>query len=146
MGSAVKSAFGGPARQLLCCISADFAKEKDSGTPRCLRRDRAPQQVQKQQNKRDAVFAQHKAERASMRAHLREKYQLPKNRTDKKQLEAAGVKTKLPQDLLAIVNPKAASEPGSIFPNLGGLDFSAWRTTAESAMHSLQRPVQCPVM
>ncbi|XP_044304636.1 uncharacterized protein LOC123032640 [Varanus komodoensis] len=146
MGSTVKPRFGGPGRQLLCCVSADFPKEQDSGAPRCLHRGKAPEQAQKQRSKRDAAFAQRKAERASMRAQLREKYQLPKNPIDKKQLEVAGAKTKLPPDLLAIMKPKAASEPGSIFPSFSGLDLSAWRTTAESAVRSLPRPVQCPVM
>uniref|UniRef100_A0A803TY07 Uncharacterized protein n=1 Tax=Anolis carolinensis TaxID=28377 RepID=A0A803TY07_ANOCA len=96
--------------------------------------------------KRESAFAQRKAERASMRAHLREKYQLPKNRTDRKQLEAAGGKAKLPRDLLAIVKPKDPSEGGSIFSAWSGLDFSSLRVTAESAVESLKRPVQCPVM
>ncbi|XP_033030052.1 complexin-3-like [Lacerta agilis] len=154
MGSAVKSAFGVPARQLLCCVSADFPREKDISSPRCHSKNRAQQHParkkpvnEKQKSKRDAAFAQQKAERATMRAHLRQKYQLPKNRTDKKQLEAVGSKTKLPQDLLAIVKPKAATDPTSIFSSFGGLDFSALRVTAASAVQSLQRPVmQCPVM
>ncbi|XP_042294858.1 complexin-3-like isoform X2 [Sceloporus undulatus] len=146
MESVVKSAFAAPAKQLMCCISADFPKEKDPGTPRYFSRDRKPQMSQKQQNKREAAFVQRKAERASMRAHLREKYHLPKNRTDKKQLEMAGGKTKLPQDLLVIVKPKASSESGSIFSTWRGLDFSSLRITAENAVESLKQPVQCPVM
>ncbi|XP_034953850.1 complexin-3-like [Zootoca vivipara] len=151
MESAVKSAFGVPARQLLCCVSADFPREKDISSQRCHKNRAQPPARkkpinEKQKSKRDAAFAQQKAERASMRAHLRQKYQLPKNRSDKKQLEAVGSKTKLPRDLLAIVNPKAATDPSSIFSSFGGLDFSALRVTAASAVQSLQRPVQCPVM
>ncbi|XP_028564793.2 complexin-3-like [Podarcis muralis] len=152
MESAVKSAFGVPARQLLCCVSADFPREKGISSQRCHSKNRAQPPAlkkpisEKHKSKRDAAFAQQKAERATMRAHLRQKYQLPKNRTDKKQLEAVGNKTKLPQDLLAIVKPKATTDPSSIFSSLGGLDFSALRVTAASAVQSLQRPVQCPIM
>ncbi|XP_060614120.1 complexin-3-like [Anolis sagrei] len=144
MGSTVK--FGAPAKQLLCCISKDVPRERETDAPKYFSCNRTFQGSQKQQTKRESAFAQRKAERASMRAHLREKYQLPKNRTDRKQLEAAGGKTKLPQDLLAIVKPKDTSEPGSIFSAWAGLDFSSLRITAESAVESLKRPVQCPVM
>ncbi|XP_053133718.1 complexin-3-like [Hemicordylus capensis] len=146
MESMVKSTFGVPAKQLLCCISAEFPKEKEPSRPTCPSKGQALQLPQKQKGKRDTAFAQRKAERAAMRVHLREKYQLPKNRTDKKQLEAARGKPKLPHDLLAIVKPKATSESGSIFSSFGDLDFGSLRTTAQNAVQSLQRPVQCPVM
>ncbi|KAL8184493.1 UNVERIFIED_CONTAM: hypothetical protein K2H54_018350 [Gekko kuhli] len=97
-------------------------------------------------NKRDADFAQRKAERAAMRAHLREKYQLPKSRTDKKQMEAVGGKVTVPQDLLAIVKSKTTSDAGSLFPSFSDLNFSSFQMTARNAMRSLQHPVQCPVM
>ncbi|XP_077178555.1 complexin-3-like [Paroedura picta] len=151
MGSAAKWACGAPARQLLCCISADFPRDKESRASRCPSQDRGQQRPQwvtspKQKNKRDATFTQRKAERAAMRAHLREKYQLPKNRMDKKQMEAAGGKVTVPQDLLAIVKSKASSDTGSFFSGFSDLDFSSFRTTAQNAMRSLQHPVQCPVM
>nr|XP_056708425.1 complexin-3-like [Euleptes europaea] len=149
MGSSVKLACGAPARQLLCCISADFPRDKDSSIrPSKDRGQQRPQWTNspKQKSKREEVFTQKKAERAAMRAHLREKYQLPKSRTDKKQMAAAGGKLALPKDLLAIVKPKGPSEAGSLFPSLGDLDFSSFRMTAQNAMRSLQRPVQCPVM
>ncbi|KAJ7307355.1 hypothetical protein JRQ81_009367 [Phrynocephalus forsythii] len=152
MGSMAKSVFGVPAKQLLCCVSPDFPKENNPRLPKSLHRSPFPplppkQPSQKQKDKRDAAFARRKAERASMRAQLREKYQLPKNRKDKKDLEVAGAKTKLPPDLLAIVRPTAAPDSGSIFSSWGTLDFSALRATAENAMQSLQGPVrQCPVM
>ncbi|XP_048366588.1 complexin-3-like [Sphaerodactylus townsendi] len=144
MGSTTKSACGVPARQLLCCISGDFPREKDSSVPQCPSKN--PPQWNfspKQKSNRDAVFVQKKAERAAMRAHLREKYQLPRSRKDKKQVEAAGQKVTLPQDLLAIVKSKAPSEAGSLFPSL---DFSSFRMTAQNAVQSLQQPIQCPIM
>ncbi|XP_066466261.1 complexin-4-like [Tiliqua scincoides] len=146
MESTAKSIFGAPARQLLCCISADFPKEKEISIPRCPNQGRGQQPSQKQTSKRDLAFVRQKAERAAMRAHLREKYQLPKNRIDKKQLEATGGEIKLPQDLLAIMKSTGPSAPGSIFTNLGNLDFSSLRMTAGNAVQALQRPVQCPVM
>ncbi|XP_015275124.1 PREDICTED: complexin-3-like [Gekko japonicus] len=151
MESAAKLACGAPARQLLCCISADFPRDKESRAPPCPSQDRGPQRPQwmispKQKNKRDTAFAQRKAERAAMRAQLREKYQLPKSRTDKKQMEAAGGKLTFPQDLLAIVKSKATSDAGSLFPSFSDLDFGSFQMTARNAMRSLQHPVQCPVM
>uniref|UniRef100_A0A6J0U1A7 Complexin-3-like n=1 Tax=Pogona vitticeps TaxID=103695 RepID=A0A6J0U1A7_9SAUR len=153
MGSAAKSVFGVPANQLLCCVSANLSKEKDpSDRKTCLNRSPflpppSRQLSQKQKDKRDAGLARRKAERASMRAQLREKYQLPKNWKDKKQLQAAGVKPKLPPDLQAIVKPAAASDSGSIFPRWVALDFSSLRATAENAVQSLPGSVrQCPVM
>ncbi|XP_054850327.1 complexin-3-like [Eublepharis macularius] len=148
MGSAVKLACGAPAKQLLCCISADFPRDKDSSVPRFPSKDRGQQQhqrvviSQKHTSKRDAVFVQRKAERAAMRAELREKYQLPKSRIDKKQMRAA----KGNKNLLAIVKSKDTSDTSSFFPSFSGLDFSSFRMTAQNAMQSLPRPVQCPVM
>ncbi|XP_025068419.1 complexin-3-like [Alligator sinensis] len=109
MESAVKSAFGVPVKQLFSCISAD-RKDKDfqtrGGFTKGPGEHRNPK-AQEEKSERDAFYAQKKAERAAMRTQLREKYQLPENKADTRQLRAAGAKMPAGQALVAAVRPFA---------------------------------------
>ncbi|GCC40119.1 hypothetical protein chiPu_0024365, partial [Chiloscyllium punctatum] len=80
MNSLLKEVFGDSLEQLLCCVSAQ-ADRKSPGISHRGRRSREDylgqlRALEEEKKKRDADFAQRQAERAAMRIHLREKYQL----------------------------------------------------------------------
>ncbi|XP_034262864.1 complexin-3-like isoform X1 [Pantherophis guttatus] len=138
----MRSGFGDAVKELLCGFSTDSAKDKDMGVQRSHSWEPVKMQVHpRQKAERDAAFARQKAQRASLRAHLREKYNLPKNPADEKQLEAVGVKRQLPRDLLSIVQPNAAN-----LPSFGGIDFDSLQTTLQSPAQAFPRPAQCRIM
>uniref|UniRef100_A0A8C3UWE1 CPLX3 protein n=2 Tax=Catharus ustulatus TaxID=91951 RepID=A0A8C3UWE1_CATUS len=63
---------------------------------------------------RDKMFAQRKAERATVRMHLRDKYHLAQDERDDAQVHVAGGAVELPQDLAAMVHSeKEEEEDGS---------------------------------
>ncbi|NWV20466.1 CPLX3 protein, partial [Origma solitaria] len=62
---------------------------------------------------RDKVFAQRKAERATVRMHLRDKYHLAQDEQDDAQVHMAGGVVELPQDLAAMVHSEEEEEDGS---------------------------------
>ncbi|XP_010179362.1 PREDICTED: complexin-3-like, partial [Mesitornis unicolor] len=59
---------------------------------------------------RDKAFAQKKAERATVRMHLRDKYHLAQDERDDAQLQGAGGSVELPQDLAAMVHDEEEEE------------------------------------
>ncbi|KAM6434882.1 complexin-3-like [Liasis olivaceus] len=143
----MRSRFGISVQQLLCGVSADAAKDKEMGVRRGHSWEPAETRARpRQKEERDAAFAQQKAQRASLRTHLREKYHLPKNLADEKQLEAVGGKTQLPRDLLTIVQPSVALQIPSNFPSFGGIDFDSLQATLQSPVQSFQRLGQCLIM
>ncbi|XP_006005843.1 complexin-4a [Latimeria chalumnae] len=60
-------------------------------------------QLVEEKMERDTKFAQQKAERATLRTHLREKYRLPKSEQDENQIQLAGDDVELPDDLRKMV-------------------------------------------
>ncbi|XP_064355201.1 complexin-3-like [Dromaius novaehollandiae] len=92
MESTVKSFFGAPVKQLLCCISANFPEDMDSpslgGHLKGPGEQRHDQRSQEEKNKRNEFYAEKKAEQAAMRSRLREKYRLPESEVDRQQLAA----------------------------------------------------------
>ncbi|CAM9779783.1 unnamed protein product [Bubo scandiacus] len=59
---------------------------------------------------RDKAFAQKKAERATLRMHMRDKYCLPQDERDDAQLHVAGGTVELPQELAAMVHSEEEDE------------------------------------
>ncbi|TFJ97918.1 beta-keratin-related protein-like [Platysternon megacephalum] len=148
MESVVKSAFRAPVKQLQCCISAVFPEDKDcQALGGCIKGPAEQnQRTQGKKSKRDVVYAQRKAERAAIRTHIREKYQLPKNKVDKKQLEVIGGKVKMLQDHVAVVRPQGTPESDSCISGLSAMDLSSLKKTTESTMQSLRLGLRCPIM
>ncbi|XP_029435300.1 complexin-4 [Rhinatrema bivittatum] len=60
-------------------------------------------QVLEEKMERDAAFVQKKAERATLRVHLREKYRLRRSEDDENQIQMAGDDIDLPEDLQKMV-------------------------------------------
>ncbi|XP_041054134.1 complexin-4a [Carcharodon carcharias] len=67
-------------------------------------------QVVEEKMERDGMFAQKKAERATLRVHLREKYRLPKSEQDENQIQMAGDDVELPEELKKMVNEDQEEE------------------------------------
>ncbi|XP_025042683.1 complexin-3-like [Pelodiscus sinensis] len=145
MASVVKSALRAPVKQLQCCISADIHEDKDrQALGGCIKGPAEQnQRTQDKTSKRDMVYAQRKAERAAIRTHIREKYQLPKNEMDKKQLEAIGGEVKM---LQAAVRPQGSPESDSCLSGLSATNLGSLKKTSLSMMRSLRPEMQCPVM
>ncbi|XP_067904111.1 complexin-4a [Heterodontus francisci] len=61
-------------------------------------------QMVEEKMERDGMFAQKKAERATLRVHLREKYRLPKSEQDENQIQMAREDVELPEELRKMVN------------------------------------------
>ncbi|XP_063261025.1 complexin-3-like [Prinia subflava] len=70
-------------------------------------------QLLEEKIERDKVFAQRKAERATVRMHLRDKYHLAQDERDGAQVHVAGGVVELPQDLAAMVHSEEEEEDGS---------------------------------
>ncbi|XP_009562398.1 complexin-3-like [Cuculus canorus] len=67
-------------------------------------------QLLEEKIERDKAFAQKKAERATVRMHLRDKYHLPQDERDDAQLHVAGGTVELPQELAAMVQSEEQEE------------------------------------
>ncbi|XP_058714848.1 complexin-3-like [Poecile atricapillus] len=67
-------------------------------------------QLLEEKIERDKVFAQRKAERATVRMHLRDKYHLAQDERDGAQVRVAGGAVELPQDLAAMVHSEEEEE------------------------------------
>ncbi|XP_051496006.1 complexin-3-like [Apus apus] len=67
-------------------------------------------QLLEEKIERDKAFAQKKAERATVRMHLRDKYHLPQDERDDAQLHVAGGAVELPQELVAMVRGEEEEE------------------------------------
>ncbi|XP_053855651.1 complexin-3-like [Vidua macroura] len=70
-------------------------------------------QLLEEKIERDKAFAQRKAERATVRMHLRDKYHLAQDERDDAQVHMAGGAVELPQDLAAMVHSEEEEEDGS---------------------------------
>ncbi|NXP55357.1 CPLX3 protein, partial [Heliornis fulica] len=67
-------------------------------------------QLLEEKIERDKAFAQKKAERATVRMHLRDKYHLAQDERDDAQLHVAGGAVELPQELAAMVHSEEEEE------------------------------------
>ncbi|KAM6236118.1 complexin-3-like [Porphyrio hochstetteri] len=67
-------------------------------------------QLLEEKIERDKAFAQKKAERATVRMHLRDKYHLAQDERDDAQLHVAGGAVELPQELAAMVQGEEEEE------------------------------------
>ncbi|XP_075300374.1 complexin-3-like [Opisthocomus hoazin] len=67
-------------------------------------------QLLEEKIERDKAFAQRKAERATVRMHLRDKYRLAPDERDDAQLHVAGGAVELPQELAAMLHDEDEEE------------------------------------
>ncbi|XP_028649204.1 complexin-3 [Erpetoichthys calabaricus] len=151
MDSKVKTILVSPFRQFTCCISVD-GKEQEQPQKKaphkqpCMTAEelqRYQKSIELENKKRAAFHQQRNAERAVMRTHFRQKYQLSQNSKDNSQMLAAGGSVRLPEALAAMVcSEKSSEQEGglSFFGAFPGLDLTAFRDSAETTTD------QCRVM
>ncbi|XP_071988152.1 complexin-3-like [Engystomops pustulosus] len=149
MTSVAKTLFGGPVKSISCCASAGAPQEQwpqSESRINIMRRwssdDQHHRVVQPDTRRRDSLFAQQKAERAQMREHFREKYNLSKNTHDQQQLKAAGGNVRLSKDLRAVVRQDQTDSQDFSFTDL----LADLRKSAQSSAAPLKPGARCLVM
>ncbi|MBN3317065.1 CPLX4 protein, partial [Atractosteus spatula] len=109
-------------------------------------------QLVEEKIERDKQFAQKKAERASLRMHMRGKYRLPQSEKDDAQVQIVGGDVDLPEDLAKMVEQDEEEEEAS--DSLLGkiqnmeLDFDVIKTKAQATMTEMKQVAEekCAVM
>ncbi|XP_068425574.1 complexin-3-like [Clinocottus analis] len=104
--------------------------------------------LEKERQLREAMNAQKNAERATMRAHFRRKYHLPKSRKDTNHLKSVGGKVSLPHKLSKIIHPKTQTKDDgfNLLSAFQGLNFGT--VELKGRRHSKTTPASatCNVM
>ncbi|XP_007901293.1 complexin-4a [Callorhinchus milii] len=110
-------------------------------------------QIVEEKMERDGMFAQKKAERATLRVHLREKYRLPKSEQDENQIQMAGDDVDLPEELRKMVNEDQEEEEdkesfiGQI-QNLPNMDVDQIKEKAHATLSEIKQAAEqkCSLM
>ncbi|XP_056193484.1 complexin-3-like [Falco biarmicus] len=108
-------------------------------------------QLLEEKIERDKAFAQRKAERATVRMHLRDKYHLAQDERDDAQLHVAGGAVELPEELAAMVHSEEEEEEEdggtgtfTFLTKLRELDLPALRDRALGGVDEVKE--KCAVM
>ncbi|NXF38779.1 CPLX3 protein, partial [Nyctibius bracteatus] len=107
-------------------------------------------QLLEEKIERDKAFAQRKAERATVRMHLRDKYHLAQDERDDAQLHVAGGTVELPQELAAMVRSEEEEEEEeddgafAFLTKLRDVDLPALRERAMGTMDGVRE--KCTLM
>ncbi|XP_053311897.1 complexin-4-like [Spea bombifrons] len=98
-------------------------------------------QLVEEKIERDHVFAQKKAERATVRMHIRDKYRLQQSEKDDAQLQMVGGEVELPEDLAKMVqeDEEEEEEQGSFMSMIPELDIDAMKTRAQGTITEVKR-------
>ncbi|KAJ8286641.1 hypothetical protein GJAV_G00041460 [Gymnothorax javanicus] len=110
-------------------------------------------QLVEEKMQRDADFLHKKAERATLRTCLREKYRLPKSEQDENMIQMAGDDVDVPEELLKMVDEDATEEEekdsiiGQI-QNLQNMDMDQIKEKAQATMTEIKTKAEekCSVM
>ncbi|CAL8341072.1 unnamed protein product [Arctogadus glacialis] len=110
-------------------------------------------QVVEEKMERDADFLHKKAERATLRVCLRDKYRLPKSEGDDNMIEMAGDDVDVPEELLKMVDEDATEEEvkdsflGQM-QNLQNMDMDQLKEKASTTVTELKTKAEekCSVM
>ncbi|XP_069505518.1 complexin-4-like [Ambystoma mexicanum] len=145
MGSSMKS-MGGDAQK-------ENADGKETAQSKGLTREEFEEyqrQLVEEKIERDHNFAQKKAERATVRVHMRDKYRLPQSERDESQIQMVGGDVELPQDLAKMVQEDEEEEEasGSILGMLQDVDLDALKTKAQGTLTEVKRVAEekCTMM
>ncbi|KAM4617047.1 complexin-4b [Polymixia lowei] len=110
-------------------------------------------QLVEEKMERDAEFLIKKAERATLRTCLRDKYRLPKSEQDENMIEMAGDDIDVPEELLKMVEDDTTEEEqkDSILgqmQNLQNMDMDQIKEKASATMTELRSKAEekCSVM
>ncbi|KAM4708047.1 complexin-4-like [Discoglossus pictus] len=107
-------------------------------------------QLVEEKIERDHAFAHKKAERATVRMHMRDKYRLPQSEKDDAQLQMVGGDVDLPEDLAKMVqeDEEEEEEQNSLLSMLPELDIDALKTRAQGTITEVKRVAEekCEIM
>ncbi|KAM3868473.1 complexin-4-like [Diretmus argenteus] len=111
-------------------------------------------QLVEEKMERDAEFLVKKAERATLRTCLRDKYRLPKSEMDENMIELAGDDIDVPEELLKMVDEDTMEEQGGKdsflgqMQNLQNMDMDQIKEKASATMTELRTKAgeKCSVM
>ncbi|KAI7795970.1 complexin-4a [Triplophysa rosa] len=110
-------------------------------------------QVVEEKMERDADFLHKKAERATLRVCLRDKYRLPKSEQDDNMIQMAGDDVDVPEELLKMVDEDATEEEekDSILgqmQNLQNMDMDQIKEKASATLTEIKSKTEekCSVM
>ncbi|XP_077136840.1 complexin-4 [Ranitomeya variabilis] len=110
-------------------------------------------QLVEEKMERDAKFVQKKAERATLRVHLREKYRLPQSEKDDNQIQMAGDDIELPEELQKMVadDQVEEEEKGSFLgqmQNIQNMDMDTLKEKATATFTEMKQAAEekCSVM
>ncbi|XP_028658328.1 complexin-4a [Erpetoichthys calabaricus] len=104
-------------------------------------------QVVEEKMERDATFAHKKAERASLRVHLRQKYRLPKSEQDENAIQMAGDDIDVPEELRKMVDRDAVEEEekdsilGQI-QNIQNMDMDTIKEKAQATFSEMKQAAE----
>ncbi|KAM8961477.1 complexin-4 [Pelodytes ibericus] len=92
-------------------------------------------QLVEEQMEREAKFNQKKAERATLRVHIREKYKLAQSEKDENQIQMAGDDVELPEDLqkMVVEDQDEEEEKNSILGHIQSIQNLDMDTIKEKA-------------
>ncbi|XP_023659091.1 complexin-4-like [Paramormyrops kingsleyae] len=110
-------------------------------------------QVVEEKMQRDADFLHRKAERATLRTCLRDKYRLPKSEQDENMIQMAGDDVDVPEELLKMVDEDAEEEEekDSILgqmQNLQNMDLEQLKEKAQATLTEIKSKAEekCLIM
>ncbi|XP_067824779.1 complexin-4-like [Heptranchias perlo] len=107
-------------------------------------------QLVEEKIERDNMFTQKKAERATVRVHMREKYRLRQSEKDESQIQVAGGDVDLPDDLAKMVQEDEEEEEAnnSFLGTIQNMDFDTIKTKAQETFTDIKQTAEekCSVM
>uniref|UniRef100_UPI00398F344E complexin-3-like n=1 Tax=Pristiophorus japonicus TaxID=55135 RepID=UPI00398F344E len=158
MAFMVKSMVGGQLKNLTGGLGGGEEKgegEKSDAAAQGMTREEFEEyqrQLVDEKMERDANFTQKKAERATLRTHLRDKYRLPKSELDENQIQLAGGDVELPKELAKMIEEdnEEEAEKDSVMgqlTNIQNLDLDALKDKAQATLEDFKQTAEkCCVM
>ncbi|XP_055518492.1 complexin-3a [Leucoraja erinacea] len=157
MAFMVKSMVGGQLKSLTGGLGGEEKGEgeKSDAAAQGMTREEFEEyesQLLEEKTERDANFAQKKAERATLRTHLRDKYRLPKSEMDENQIQVAGGDVELPKELAKMIeqdNVEEAEKDSLMgqLSNIQNLDLDSLKGKAQATLEDFKQTAEkCCVM
>ncbi|GCB60500.1 complexin-3a [Scyliorhinus torazame] len=157
MAFMVKSMVGGQLKNLTGGLGGEEKSEgeKSEAAAQGMTREEFEEyqrQLLDEKMERDSNFAQKKAERATLRTHLRDKYRLPKSELDESQIQLAGSDVELPKELAKMIEEdnEEEAEKDSVLGQLSSipnLDLDTLKDKAQATLEDIKQTAEkCCVM
>ncbi|XP_020374809.1 complexin-3 [Rhincodon typus] len=151
MAFIVKNMVGGQLKNLTGGLGDDKGEgEKSEAAAQGMTREEFEEyqrQLVEEKMERDANFAQKKAERATLRTHLRDKYKLPKSELDESQIQLAGGDVELPKELAKMIeedNEEEAEKDSMLgqLANIQNLDLDHLKDKAQATLQDFKQTAE----